>query len=627
MIYLAELPVMLFLIYPNYEEILWTFCIYLVCCTLLQRNIGYLKNIGICKYNFHFILAEVIIILLGWVAFVINWHLSYKVALIANFLNIPSNAFIMIIATIISIMSLPGIYIIFSIIHNAYKKDIVKNVESKSDTLGFRKKDYIFCLVVALITSLQFQLRPFANLNPGVDQSVFLYIGRMMHQGFVPYKDLFDHKGIILYLIQYIGMFWDYDKFLGAGVWFVEVLNMWLFDMAIIKISKLLTDSKNRQYITLCLISIFGGRVVYEGGNLVQEYALPWIAISLYIFLKYFIRGNVRQRDIVLLGSFFSIVFFLQSNMIAVWIAFIPFVVVGLIYGRQWRLLIKYIILFIFGCCIVLFPIIFYALYTDCIKWMIEYYFKYNLNYTDSYGTFSNRISTIIYLAQSVRIAIPAIVVTGIVYGKNKIYIMNSVYFILTLVMSSISGRRYAHYGIVLLPAIIFFVVYFIEIISQLHAYTSKMKDIGNKKIVRLNYVFVILTFAIIYTVIKFPFTLSLNRVQSPVQRYILDNTDKDDDILIIGNQCINYLVTNRNTGNKFFYTSAIEHSQILEMEFMEELYKNKSSVIIFPFNRNTVENGTVTGRICDYLDVESVKGTYTYENCGDFFVYVQGLE
>jgi hypothetical protein len=55
----------------------------------------------------------------------------------------------------------------------------------------------------------------------------------------------------------------------------------------------------------------------------------------------------------------------------------------------------------------------------------------------------------------------------------------------------------------------------------------------------------------------------------------------------------------------------------------MEELYKNKSSVIIFPFDRDTVENGTVTEKVCDYLDGECIKGTYRFENYGDFFVYV----
>ena len=54
------------------------------------------------------------------------------------------------------------------------------------------------CFVISLLFAVKFHLSPFNSQIPRIDSSVFLYIGRAMHNGAVPYKDLFDHKGIIL---------------------------------------------------------------------------------------------------------------------------------------------------------------------------------------------------------------------------------------------------------------------------------------------------------------------------------------------------------------------------------------------------------------------------------------------
>ena len=40
---------------------------------------------------------------------------------------------------------------------------------------------------------------------PLLDSSVFRYIGTIMHDGCVPYRDSFDHKGPLIFLINYLG--------------------------------------------------------------------------------------------------------------------------------------------------------------------------------------------------------------------------------------------------------------------------------------------------------------------------------------------------------------------------------------------------------------------------------------
>ncbi len=48
------------------------------------------------------------------------------------------------------------------------------------------------------------------------DSNSFIYIARLMQYGLIPYLDVFDHKGPLLYFINYIGLgFGD-----QIGIWF-----------------------------------------------------------------------------------------------------------------------------------------------------------------------------------------------------------------------------------------------------------------------------------------------------------------------------------------------------------------------------------------------------------------------
>lgn len=62
-------------------------------------------------------------------------------------------------------------------------------------------KFYIFNIVSSIIFLLLFS--PYTTpLNPyyGYDDNIFMIIGQGINKGYVPYKDLFDHKGPILFL-------------------------------------------------------------------------------------------------------------------------------------------------------------------------------------------------------------------------------------------------------------------------------------------------------------------------------------------------------------------------------------------------------------------------------------------
>ena len=53
---------------------------------------------------------------------------------------------------------------------------------------------------------LQSPNSPLSNVPEYVDSGVFQYIGRKILEGYMPYRDIFDHKGPLLYLINALGL-------------------------------------------------------------------------------------------------------------------------------------------------------------------------------------------------------------------------------------------------------------------------------------------------------------------------------------------------------------------------------------------------------------------------------------
>jgi hypothetical protein len=338
--------------------------------------------------------------------------------------------------------------------------------------------------------------------------------------------------------------------------------------------------------------------------------------------LKYIIIEQFKQYEIIILGIAFGVVFFLRPNMISVWVVFIPFIFFAMLCKRKWNDLIKCVVLFFLGICCILIPIGGYCIYTDSIQAMLEYYFKFNMSYTESNGTIVNRFLAMLDLLGGVRFSIPSIILAffaTVNVKSRKIYSLNCVYFLISLILAGMSGRSYLHYAIVLLPAIIVFITYTLHVVERL--FISLKPQISGVSIKLVMMLCAMLS--IIYTLINFSFTSSFDRLQSPLSQYIVNNTDKDEDVLIIGNNCNIYLVTGRSTRNKFFYQSPpINVSDELEEEFMSEIQSNPSNTIIVNYNKaDVLSQSSNIGNVCRYLEEQCQKGIYSCEEYDGYYV------
>ena len=77
----------------------------------------------------------------------------------------------------------------------------------------------VWCVVIAAAVLLLCSTSsPLFVLNDWMDANIFFTIGKSMFNGKVLYRDVFDHKGPVLYLLYGIGWLLDHTGFTGVLV-------------------------------------------------------------------------------------------------------------------------------------------------------------------------------------------------------------------------------------------------------------------------------------------------------------------------------------------------------------------------------------------------------------------------
>ena len=147
---------------------------------------------------------------------------------------------------------------------------------------------------------------------PLLDASIFEYFGYAMSHGEKMYLDLFDHKGPVIFLLNYLG----YSLGGALGIKILYLLALIVFFYIGYHISRLFTGIRNSLVVLVITFIIFES--FFEGGWGLEGYILPFLTYSLYIFLKYFLEDKINKYEIILNGFSFAVVLFTKANMIGI---------------------------------------------------------------------------------------------------------------------------------------------------------------------------------------------------------------------------------------------------------------------------------------------------------------------
>lgn len=478
------------------------------------------------------------------------------------------------------------------------------------------------CFLISLLVSIRlYHMCPFTHRQIWMDSSVFFYIGKAMNDGLVPYKDLFDHKGLILYFLNYLGCLIGHGH--AYGVWIIELINMFVFSLVLFKIANLFVKSKIICYLSIFFTVLIFGQHFLVNGNYTEEYSLPWIAVSLYVVLKYFVMREYKNYQIFLMGFAFAVVFFLRANMVSVWIVFVLAVVISFIREKRYIDIARCIGLFLLGCLVVILPILIYTLLTGSFQAMIDYYFVFNLSYTGSEAGMRASWDFCKLIFSCVTIAMFFIFYSFIIHYKSKFVWLNNLAFGVAVATAVMSGREYMHYVIIIIPFFLLPTVMFFEFLI------SKTSDICD--MIRRKSIVILLLLGCIIGLFYEPLIDIYRDIKSVpdsddvIISYMKNNISKDSDVLILGNDAYKYLKSDRNTKNKFFYQfPPAEISEKIFDEFMSELQNKPSDYIIVEQPYKADLDSSNYSKVLIYLNGECDKGKYKLEKYDEFQVYVK---
>lgn len=317
-------------------------------------------------------------------------------------------------------------------------------------------KFYIFNIVSSIIFLLLFS--PYTTpLNPyyGYDDNIFMIIGQGINKGYVPYKDLFDHKGPILFFIYAIAdMIWHGKM----GLFILQIVNLFIINTCIFKMALLYKCSYKKIYIIIAIFMIYFIGTIGEGA-MNEEFSLSFLMICFYLSLKYLYNyTNIVEYKIPLYISFlfgisFAIVFLIRANNSALICGIILGYAIILLQQKQYLYLLANIAIFLLGIGIVFLPVILYFIKQHAFDDFIFYSFTYNYIY--AVGGIQNTqdyIMKIVWVLPTVILFIASVKFIK----EEKLIIIPS----LVISLFSVSlGNSYLHYYTLLLPLIVFFII------------------------------------------------------------------------------------------------------------------------------------------------------------------------
>lgn len=452
---------------------------------------------------------------------------------------------------------------------------------------GHRPIVYNFIILLALFMSLTASNNPFCIGNTGTDSAVFNYVARVILHGGMPYRDTFDHKGPLIYLIDVFGLLLNAD----IGIWIIEFVCIFLIFLFGYKIAKTLgcNDVKSLSVVIICELTL---SYYFEGGNLVEEYACPFIMISLLIFIKYFLKGYVKPVELVFCGISFSAVCLLRINMIALWLVMFIGVLITYIKRKQdLKTIIKHISWFVVGMIVVALPIIVWLIKNNAFDFFIEDYLRFNFMYSsDAERASIYHITQAIYYfvtGAPVVLAVPILLYFCLV-KKEILDWLCMLTVLLTIAMMCISGQSYAHYGMILCPLVVYAVSRLLSELSLKFHKRDVALAISGVCMVMLLFAMSFYQLAVSTAKVFFPYKPHSMVKMQEIANVIKENTDTDDKITVCGNRNIIYLLAERESSSIYSYQYPIaDVNPMIEKEYIDDIQRLTATIII-------VENDSV---------------------------------
>lgn len=295
-------------------------------------------------------------------------------------------------------------------------------------------------------------------LNDGMDSAVFKTMGLAILKGKIPYMDIFDHKGPILYFINAIGQWFIHGR---LGIFVLQVLGLSVALVYLNKMAKLFVNNV-LSFLSVLVVLIIYGCVIQEG-NQCEEWMMYFFTIALYYVFYYCVKLKNKPHPLkysILYGLCFGTTFFIRPNdAVAIMGGMMMGLVIWMIRKNELKNVVNNTLCFIAGFLFVALPVFAYFAYHHGTSDMLYGLIGFNKSYT------GNGIQLLISVLTSKKTALALVFICLVLLVfETKEYRIILVILIPVLLLEWIlmGANFFPHYYIVLLPIYLIYVVFII---------------------------------------------------------------------------------------------------------------------------------------------------------------------
>lgn len=245
---------------------------------------------------------------------------------------------------------------------------------------------------LALVLSFVFSLIFYTCNTPlgawiGSDNAMYLTMGTAMAKGYVPYSEIFDHKGPLLFLLQMIPQLFT-DGYSTLAVFVQEVLFLWACLLVLARMARRL--GVKAVVVQLVYLAVYAPLV--DGGNLTEEYGNLFTLLGLDVMLGVFGEGVDDRMEKKLfapaafMGAASMVCFLLRANNALPLVGAVGALAVYLIFTKRFAGLGLCAAGYVLGCAAVAVPVAIWLHAQGALSDAIYGAFVHNMMYAETQG-------------------------------------------------------------------------------------------------------------------------------------------------------------------------------------------------------------------------------------------------
>lgn len=475
-------------------------------------------------------------------------------------------------------------------------------LNTENERINLCEITYWFLIILTVI-SVSVGISPIMQTDIRIDSGVFQYIGWRMSEGETPYRDVWDHKPPVIYLINNIGSeianFFSID--IRWGVWVLELLFL-VLSCVVLWVFLHRYFSSGVAFVTI-LVFLLSWSVVIIGGNLTTEYTILFQLLILLCTVMWI--DDRRPAYFFAIGCLTMVSFMTKQTAIGVGVA--SFIIMVGFLVKEWedKALRKKNLttLWLFaggnGLVLVIFVIFFWT--NQSLSDFIDQAFLFNFVYIDT--VLSDKLVSLVtgfYVLQKNFLSLFTILglVTVVLKWKKQnkaLVLLLLLDFVLELFFVTTSGRSFAHYYLALLPVFTILSAFFFAEIAKL------IPKMGYHFRLFAGVVIWLLLFANAYflndypklkdeiPLALFPFSDAYQwfPYQNGIVEYLVGETAPNDTVLIIGAETNVLSRAMRKSPTRYVYQNALTIDGYVTEEKLDEfttaVKENQPAAILIP--------------------------------------------